>query len=103
MGDDMQALRILVVVMGVMIVGGMVTLVVLLAQKMGGPPVGGTVGGTVAVAGSATLDEPAGTQIVAAVPAGDAVALHLRGGGPDRVVMVEARTGRVLGRIALAR
>lgn len=91
----MQALRLLVVVMGVMIVGGTVTLGMLLAQRMGGAPA--------AVAGSATLDEPAGTQIVAAVPAGEAVALHLRGGGPDRVVLVEARTGRVVGRVALAR
>ncbi len=91
----MQALRILVVVMGVMIVGGMVTLVMLLAQKMGGAPA--------VEAASATLDEPAGTQIVAAVPGGETVALHLRGGGPDRVVVVEARTGRVLGRVALAR
>jgi len=94
----MQALRILVVVMGVMIVGGVVTLAILLAQKMSGVPAV-----VVVVAGSATLDEPAGTQIVAAVPAGDVVALHLKGGGPDRVVVVEARTGRVLGRVALAR
>jgi len=97
----MQALRILVVVMGVMIVGGVVTLVVLVAQRIGGVPA--AVVASAVVAGSATLDEPAGTQIVAAVPAGDVVALHLKGGGPDRVVVVEARTGRVLGRVALAR
>lgn len=50
-----------------------------------------------------TLDEPAGTQILAASHSGDTVALTLRGGGPDRVVTIDARSGRVTGRIVLAK
>ena len=89
----MRALKVLVVVMGVMIVGGVATLAVLLAKRMTVPPV---------ALGSITLDEPAGTRIVAAVPGGEHIVLHLQGGGPDRVAVVEARTGRVVGRIGLA-
>lgn len=90
----MQALKVLVVVMGVMIVGGVATLAVLLAKRMTVPP---------ATLGSIMLDEPAGTRIVAAVPGGEHIVLQLQGGGPDRVAVVEARTGRVVGRIGLAK
>jgi hypothetical protein len=90
----MQALRVLVVVMGVMIVLGMVALGVLLARRVAAPP---------PAMATLTLDEPAGTQILSANHSGDTVALTLRGGGPDRVVMIDARSGRVTGRIALAK
>jgi len=85
------------VVMGVMIVAGTVALGVLLAQKLGGG------GAPAVVAGPVLLDEPAGTRIVGAEGAGDTVVLRLEGGGPDRVVVVDARGGRVVGRIGLAR
>jgi hypothetical protein len=93
----MQALRVLVVVMGVMIVAGTVTLGVLLAQKLGGG------GAPAAVAGPVLLDEPTGTRIAGAEGTGDTVVLRLEGGGPDRVVVVDARAGRVVGRIGLSR
>ena len=91
----MQALRVLVLVMGVMIVAGMVTLGMLLAQRLASPPADRV--------GSIMLDEPAGTEMVSVVPMGDALLVQLRGGGPDRAVLVEARSGKVLGRIGLAR
>lgn len=91
----MRLLRIAVVVMGVLIVAGTVTLVVLLAQRASG--------GSSASAGPATLDEPPGTRIVGASAAQDRVAVQLQGGGPDRVVVVDTRTGRVVARVALAR
>jgi len=90
----MQSLRVLVVVMGVMVVGGVMTLAVLLAKRMAAPP---------ATLGSIVLDEPAGTRIVAAVPGGEHIVVQLQGGGPDRVAVMEARTGRVVGRIGLAK
>jgi len=92
----MQALRVLVVVMGVMIVVGTVGLGVMLAQKMGG-------GAAAAKEWSLVLDEPAGTQVVAAASSADGLALTLRGGGPERVVVVDARGGRVVGRISLSK
>jgi hypothetical protein len=91
----MQALRILVVVMGVMIVAGMVTLGMLLAQRLSGP--------AAERVERIVLDEPVGTEMVSVVPAGDALLVQLRGGGPDRAVLVDARSGAVLGRIGLAR
>ena len=91
----MQALRVLVVVMGVMIVGGTIALGVALSQRMGGS--------AAALEWSVMLDEPAGTQIVAASLSGDAVALTLRGGGVERVVVVDARAGRVAGRISVSK
>ena len=91
----MQALRVLVVVMGVMIVGGTIALGVALSQRMGGS--------AAAKEWSVALDEPAGTQMVAASLSGDAVALTLRGGGVERVVVVDARAGRVAGRISVSK
>jgi hypothetical protein len=52
---------------------------------------------------SAVLDEPAGTRIVGTSTAPDRLVVQLQGGGPDRVVVLDTKTGRVLGRVGLAR
>ena len=92
----MRALKVLTVVMGVMILAGTAVLVAVIIHRAGG--------GT---AGSATfavvLDEPAGTRIAAIAAAGDRLAVRLQGGGADRVVLVDPRSGAVTGRITLAR
>ena len=80
--------------MGVLIVAGTVGLFVVLAQRMSA--------GSAAIA-SMVLDEPSGTRIANVSVAADRVALQLQGGGPDRVLWVDTRSGRVLGRVALAR
>lgn len=90
----MQALKVLVVVMGVMIVAGVVALGVVITRRVTVAPAG---------MGNVVLDEPAGTRIAGAVAGGEAIVLRLEGGGPDRVVVVEQRSGRVVGRIGLAR
>lgn len=90
----MQALKVLVVVMGVMIVAGVIGLGVVMTRRLTAAP---------PTLGSVTLDEPAGTRIAGAVAGGDIIVLNLQGGGPDRVAVVELRTGRVVGRIGLAR
>jgi len=89
-----RLLKVAVVVMGVLIVAGVGTLVALLAQRMS--PAAGPIA-------SAVLDEPAGTRIAGTSAAPDRLAVQLQGGGPDRVVVVDTRTGRVLGRVGLAR
>lgn len=96
----MRWLMVAVIGMGVLIVAGVAVLAVLLVQRMSAvsPPIA-SAGSTPLV----TLDEPAGTRIVGASPAGDRVAIVLGGGGPDRVVIVETRTGAVLGRVGLSR
>lgn len=86
-----------VIGMGVLIVAGVAVLAVLLVQRMS------SVSPPIASAGPATLDEPAGTHIVSASVSADRVAMVLGGGGPDRVVILDLRSGRVVGRVGLAR
>jgi Family of unknown function (DUF6476) len=88
-------LKIAVVVMGVLIVVGVVVLVVVLTQRVGTLVSRG-------VTAPIVLDEPAGTHIAGVSALPDRLALTLQGGGPDRVVVVDSRSGRVLGRVSLA-
>ncbi len=89
----MRFLKVLTVVMGVLIVVATTVLVILIARRIGG-------GGAVAPI-AALLDEPAGTRIAGIASAGDRLAVQLQGGGPDRVVLFDPRSGAVTGRIGL--
>ncbi len=89
----MRWLKVLVVGMGVLIVAGTVTLVVLLVQRAGGGRGG-------EVAARASLDLPAGTQIVSVAGAGERFAVLVRGPAGERVILVDARTGRVVGELS---
>lgn len=89
----MRALKVLVVVMGVMIVAGVVMLGVVVTSRMTPPK----------LAQAALLDEPAGTHIVQISAAGDRVVVLLQGGGPDRMVALDLRTGQVVSRAGLTR
>jgi len=95
-----RALKVAVIVMGVLIVVGTVTLGVLIARRVaplaGGGPAASTPFDTV-------LDEPAGTRILQIIAVQDRLALHLQGGGPDRVMLIDPRTGGRSGAILLAR
>lgn len=88
----MRALKILTATMAVMIVAGVVVIGVTIMHRLNGPT----------AAAPTALDEPAGTGIAQVSADGDRVVLLLRGGGPDRVVLIDARSGAVLGRTALA-
>jgi hypothetical protein len=101
MGDGMGGLKIAVVVMGVLIVVGTVGLVVGIARRSAPPVVAPVVASLVSV--SAVLDEPEGTHIAGIVAVRDRLAVQLRGGGVDRVVLIDPATGTIAGRIALAR
>ncbi|HEY4041981.1 MAG TPA: hypothetical protein VGM32_09085 [Rhodopila sp.] len=95
----MRALKIAVVVMGVLIVLGTMGLVVVIARRSAAP--------MVAVAPppastSAVLNEPDGTRIAGIAAAHDRLAIQLQGGGTDRVVLIDTATGTVAGRILLA-
>ena len=50
---------------------------------------------------SVVLDEPAGTRVGGVALAPDRLAVTLLGGGVDRVVIVDTKAGRVLGRLEL--
>ena len=91
----MRFLKVLVIVMGVLIVVATTVLVVLIARRIGGAP------SVSAATASTVLDEPAGTRIVGIAAAGDRLAVQLQGGGADRVVLLDPRSGAVVGRVGL--
>jgi hypothetical protein len=77
MGDGMRALKVAVVVMGVLIVVGTMGLVVGIARRSAAP----SVVSAAAWAASVVLDEPAGTRIVGIAVVRDRLAVQLQGGG----------------------
>ena len=90
----MRILTAATIAMGVLILLGTTVLVVTILHRATAP--------TPAAAPIAlTLAEPAGTTISGIAGAGDRLAVALHGGGPDRVVLIDPRTGAVSGRIAL--
>jgi hypothetical protein len=52
---------------------------------------------------AAVLEEPAGTRIAGIAAVQDRLAVQLQGGGVDRVLLLDPRTGAVAGRISLSR
>lgn len=91
----MAALKALVIGMGVLIVAGTVTLVVLLVQRAGAPARGGAVA-------AVALGEPAGTRIGGIAMTDRALAIWVvRPEGGDRVIMVDPGSGRRTGEIRL--
>jgi hypothetical protein len=86
------------VIMGVLIVAGTATLIALVVWR----PAASSGPAPVAAAAS-VLDEPPGTRIAAASGSTEGLVLVLQGGGPDRVVVVDPQSGRVAGRVRLAR
>ncbi len=89
----MRALVSVVVLMGVLIVAGIAVIGITIARRMGGP----------AVVANLTLSEPDGTHIAGIASAADRLGLLLQGGGPDRVVLVDPKSGQVVARMGLAR
>ncbi len=89
----MRALKIMMVVMGLLIVAGVAVLGVTISQRISVPK----------LAAPPLLDEPEGTHIAKISTNGDRVVLLLQGGGPDRVVVLDLRQGQIIARTGLAR
>jgi hypothetical protein len=89
----MRFLKVLTIVMGVLIVLATTVLIVVIARRLTTP--------VVPVAASVLLDEPAGTRIAGIAEVGDRLAVLMQGGGTDRVLLLDAHTGAVVGRIGL--
>ena len=103
MEGGMKAVKLAVLVMGVLILLGTAVIIgTVIRRATSGAPAAtaATTGGAPFVA---LLDEPAGTAIAGIVPARDLLAVHLRGGGPDRVLLIDPATGATIGRLSLAR
>ncbi len=92
----MRALKTLTLVMAVMIVAGTATLAVLIVRRVAIPVSGASA--------TIRLDEPPSSEIAAIASEGPGqLALLLRGGGPDRVVVVDLASGKVRARIGINR
>ena len=89
----MRFLKFITVAMAVLIVVGTTVLLVVIVRRIGSPAVPAQI--------AVLLDEPAGTRIAGIASIGDRLAVRLEGGGADRVVLLDARTGVVAGRIGL--
>ena len=76
--------------MGVLIVAGTVTLVVLLVQRAGGREGG-------AALPPINLDLPPGSRILSVAGAGDRFAVLVQRPDGERLVFLDAKTGRVVG------
>lgn len=83
-GNSLRALKIVVVVMGVLIVVGTVAMAVAIANRVAGP--------SGSASGPVRLIEPEGSRIAAIAASDGVVAVHITGGGmPDRVRFVPLR------------
>jgi hypothetical protein len=98
MGGGMQAVKIATIAMGVLILLGTGVIVVTIVKR--------TVSGPAGLPDktfAAVLDEPPGSGIVGIAQVHDRLAVQLRGGGVDRVLLIDPGSGAVVGRISLAR
>lgn len=89
----MAALKALVIAMGVLIVAGTVTLVVLLVQRLGGVPGDGQV--------LVTLGEPEGSRIGGIAATDRAIAVWVVRPDGERVVLFDPASGRRTGELRL--
>jgi hypothetical protein len=92
--DLVRALTILVAVMGVMIVAGTVALAVAIVQRLGGTAA------APALAGS--LGQPEGSRIGGIASAEGRVAVWVQRPDGDRVVLLDGRSGRVVGELRVS-
>ena len=89
--NGLRGLMAAVIIMGVLIVVGVATLAITIVRRMSTAPAQPV----------QALSEPAGTHIATITTAGDRLALLLTGGGQDRIVLLDPRTGQVTGRVSL--
>ena len=90
----MRALKVLVIVMGVLIVAGTAVVIVTVAKRVS------QAGRTAPVAASLTL--PAGCSVAEMTTIGDRLALRLEGAGDCRqILLVDPATGSITGHIGL--
>jgi hypothetical protein len=89
----MRFLKFITIAMAVLIVAGTTVLLVVVVRRIVAPVAPAQM--------EVLLEEPAGTRIAGVAAVGDRLAVRLEGGGADRVVLLDARTGAVAGRIGL--
>jgi hypothetical protein len=93
MSGGMRVLTIVTVAMGVLILLGTAGLVAAIVLRRPAEPL--------VASRPIVLDEPAESRIVGIAAVQDRLAVALQGGGADRVVLVDVRSGAPAGRIVL--
>ena len=93
----MRAVKLAAIIMGILIVVGTMTLIILVVRRSAAPSVTSPPANV-----SAILQQPAGTRIVGIAAVQDRLAVRLEGGGPDRIVILDPHTGTMTGQIGLA-
>jgi hypothetical protein len=86
----LQRLKLVVIGLGVAFLAAFALFIWLIVSG------GGRTRGSDATAWTRSLDLPAGTEIVGIAAVGDTLVVHVRGGG-ERLLVVEPRTGRIIG------
>ncbi|MCS6931252.1 MAG: DUF6476 family protein [Acetobacteraceae bacterium] len=90
----MRALTILVAVMGVMIVAGTVALAVVIVQRLGGA--------AEAPMAAGSLGQPEGSRIGGIASAEGRVAVWVVRPDGDRLLLLDGRSGRVVGELRVS-
>lgn len=90
----MRWLTAVTIGMGVLILIGTTVLVVTIIHRASAPAAPGP-------AFTRRLAVAAGSRLVGVAGAGGRIAVALHGGGPDRLLLIDPRDGRVLGRVVL--
>lgn len=93
-GDDVGALKGLVIGMGVLIVVGTVGLAVLLVQRLGGPAAGGA-------AAAVSLAQPEGARIAGIAASDKAISVWVARPDGERVIVLDPTGARRIGEIRL--
>ena len=91
----MRGLKIAIGVMTVLIVLGVAVIGVTIVRRVSGPS-------AAHLATPVLLAEPAGTHMVGIAALPDRLAVQLQGGGPDRILFLDPKTGTELGQMALS-
>lgn len=102
----MQALKVLVILMGILIVIGTAVVVVTIATRFGGGAEERTARPGAAAAptafGEANLPMPEGCRLVSLTAAGERLLLRLGSGGDcEQILVLDMGTGSLLGRFRL--
>ncbi len=104
MDRGMGTLKWAVIVMGVLILLGTTAMIVVLFKRASGTAPTATARALApGMAFRTMLDEPEGTAIVSVTASSDRLVVQLRGGGADRVIVVDPVSGAILGRIVPGR
>lgn len=93
-------LTILVIVMGVMIVVGFVIVAAEIARRISNPNAAGAPAAAAGTAWTGTIALPPGGRVVAMQPLGDRFLVHVEGGAAPQALLVDARTGTLLGTVS---